>query len=124
MSAITGPAWSRISERATTTIDGRERAVIDHYGTIARVQFPGAPSQGSSELPTFDVDVSRTDVVDEHHESVTHVGPYLITVSASEPYANSTLTSINDLEQFGAAILAAARQVRKFLANEARKEVL
>jgi hypothetical protein len=124
VSGYTDPAWSRISENTTTTINGRQRAVIDHYGTITQIPFPGVRSTEGGALPTFDVDVSRTDVVDDDDQTVVYPGPYLLTVSPSEQCADSTLTSVEDLEHFGAAILTAAQQVRKFLANEALKEVL
>jgi len=116
----TAPAWAELSEDGVLTIDGRERAVIDHYGTIARVPFPGSPTRRSS-LPTFDINVSRCDVVDEADSSKVHLGPYLVTASVSEQHADSRLNSLDDLEKFARALLTATQSARAFLANDARK---
>ncbi len=112
------PDWSENSELTPAKVGGRERMVVDHYGRITQIPFPGVASQAGGKLAALDIDVSRTDVVDETDETRMYVGPYLITVEAREPYTDSTLTSIDDLEQFAHAVLAATQTVRAFLANE------
>ncbi|MFJ3381934.1 hypothetical protein ACIPJ2_16170 [Curtobacterium sp. NPDC090217] len=119
LDAVTAPNWADLSEHTVATIDGRERTVIDHYGTIARVPFPGSPTRRSS-LPTFDIDVSRCDVVDEADSSKVQLGPYLVTATVSEQYADSRLNSLDDLEKFALALLTAAQSARALFAKDAR----
>lgn len=121
MATMTAPAWAELSEDGVATIDGRERAVIDHYGTIAHVPFPGSPARDGI-LPTFDIDVSRCDVVDEADSTKLHCGPYLVTAAVSEQYADSRLNSLDDLEKFARALLTAAQAARAFLARDARED--
>jgi len=116
----TAPVWAELSEEGVLTIDGRERAVIDHYGTIACIPFPGSPA-GAGPLPTFDINVSRCDVVDETDRTKLHCGPYLVTATVSEQHAVSRLNSLDDLERFARALLTAAQAARAFLAADARK---
>jgi hypothetical protein len=112
----TAPAWAELSEDGVLTIDGRERTVIDHYGTIACIPFPGSPA-GSGPLPTFDITVSRCDVVDS---SKIHFGPYVVTATVSEQHADSRLNSLDDLDKFARALLTATQSARAFLANDQR----
>lgn len=122
MPTTTTPAWAELSEDGIVTIDGRERDVVDHYGTLAKIPFPGRALQ-SGQLPTLDINVSRCDVVDENDSTRTNAGPYLVTVGVSEQYAESTLSSLDDLEKFARALLATTQAVRAFLANDVRVEV-
>lgn len=119
MPATTAPAWAELSEDGIVTIDGRERDVVDHYGTLAKVPFPGHASRGG-QLPTLNIDVSRCDVIDENDSTTTHAGPYVATVAVSEQHSDSTLSSLDDLEKFARALLATAQAVREVLANDAR----
>jgi hypothetical protein len=119
LDAVTAPSWADLSEHTVATIDGRERAVIDHYGALARVPFPGSPTRAGS-LPTFDIDVSRCDVVDEANSTRSHPGPYVVTATVSEQHASSRLNSLDDLEKFARALLTATQSARAFLANDQR----
>lgn len=112
------PAWAETSEDSVVTINGRERDVVDHYGSVARVPFPGHAPKGG-ELPYLDIDVSRCDVVDANDDTRVHVGAYLVTVGTNVTMPESVLSSIDDLEQFAHALLATTHTLRRFLADEA-----
>ncbi len=120
INAATAPSWAELSEDGILTIDGRERVVIDHYGAIAHVPFPGSPMRDGS-LPTFDIDVNRCDVVDEADSTKLRPGPYVVTATVSDQNAVSRLNSLDDLEKFARALLNAAQSARAFLANDARE---
>lgn len=122
MATTTAPAWAELSEHGLVSIDGRERDAVDHYGTLAKIPFPGRASRGG-QLPTLDINVSRCDVVDETDSTRTKAGPYLVTVGVNEQYTESTLSSLDDLEKFAQALLATTRAVRALLANDVRLDV-
>lgn len=113
----TAPVWAELSEDDVITIDGRDRDVIDHYGSVACIPFPGSPSRGKP-VPSFDINVSRCDVIDEADSTKAHPGAFRVTAGAGE--AESTLNSLSDLEKFARELLAATAAVRAVLANDLR----
>lgn len=112
------PTWADPSEDGVAVIDGRERDVVDHYGHVTDIPFPGRASQVDAVLPSLNIHASRCDVVSDTDSTRMHVGPYLLTVSVGSE-ADSTLTSVADLEQFARTVLDAAQAVRTFLSDAA-----
>jgi len=117
VNAADAPVWAELSENDVITIDGRDRDVIDRYGTVVKVPLPGTPS-GSDALTTFDINVHRCDVIDEADSAKVHPGAYRVTAGVGE--VESTLHSLNDLEKFARDLLAAAEAVSAVLANDVR----
>ncbi|MFK4482547.1 hypothetical protein [Curtobacterium sp. AB7] len=111
------PVWAELSENDVITLDGRDRYVIDHYGTVAAIPLPGTPLRVGA-LSTFDVNVHRCDVIDEADSTKAHPGAYRVTAGVGA--AESTLNSLSDLEKFARSLLAAAAAVRAVLANDVR----
>lgn len=119
VNAADAPVWAELSEIDVITIDGRDRDVIDHYGTVAKVPLPGT-SSGSGALATFDINVHRCDVIDEADSTKAHPGAYRVTAGVGE--AEPTLNSLSDLEKFARDLLAATAAVRAVLAKDLRAD--
>ncbi|WP_416394198.1 MULTISPECIES: hypothetical protein [unclassified Curtobacterium] len=115
VNAADAPFWAELSENDVITINGRDRDITDHYGTVAAIPLPGSPSPGRSAA-TFDINVHRCDVIDEDDSTKAHPGAYRVTAGVGE--AESTLNSLNALEKFARDLLTATAAVRAVLTND------
>lgn len=112
------PDWAEDTEASLATVGDRNRVVVDHYGTAARIRLPGLPTKYNHlDEPDLTVQVSRADLVDEGNETRMVVGPYRIGISVGEQY-DADIADVAELEAFAARILEATQQVRDLVDRE------